>query len=420
MPYFKKILFLSFLFLILSLTLNTTPALARTCKSIGIRFDKTDPAPPIPVNIKSLSITIWDTGTGKMAPATYRLSFCGDHGMADHLDTNCIIRSGYSLDTIITATEPGPATLIINNPNFLTEGNHTAILDKNGTEWCNTVNYEIGKEWDQCTMSIEPKNPPPRDIDPIRLILSKAPQGEHTVRWSEVGGPIVGYKKGEAGNVKIDDSGHGILDVEPLNFSGDIRFYILDSTGKSNLGWCNTPIKIKDNAGDGIPPRPLPSITPIVEPPPSEGVTACKEGNANCSSAAGQSCNVKNGHTVITEKNTSDPDKPKTIYKDKETDEELKSESIGVLTAIGCIPTEPTIFIKGLLKFAGGIAGGIALLMLITGAFQMITSAGNPEAVKKGAEQMTSAVIGLLFIIFSVLLMEVIGVDVLGIPGLGK
>ena len=50
----------------------------------------------------------------------------------------------------------------------------------------------------------------------------------------------------------------------------------------------------------------------------------------------------------------------------------------------------------------------------------MITSQGNPETVKKGQDQFSSAVIGLLFIIFSVLLLQFIGVDILSLPGFGK
>lgn len=94
-----------------------------------------------------------------------------------------------------------------------------------------------------------------------------------------------------------------------------------------------------------------------------------------------------------------------------------QSEWSGVKTAIGCVPTRPNDFIKGLLRFAMGIGGGIALLLMIFGALQMITSAGSPESLKKGQEQFTSAIIGLLFIIFSVLLLQIIGADILGIPG---
>lgn len=111
---------------------------------------------------------------------------------------------------------------------------------------------------------------------------------------------------------------------------------------------------------------------------------ACKPENPNCTTAAAQEC--KNGQP-------------------------------GIETAIGCVPTEPQKLIEGLLRFATGIGGGIALLLMIFGAFQMIVSSGNPETLKKGQEQFTSAIIGLLFIIFSILLLQVIGVNILQIPG---
>jgi hypothetical protein len=90
-------------------------------------------------------------------------------------------------------------------------------------------------------------------------------------------------------------------------------------------------------------------------------------------------------------------------------------DGTGVSTAIGCVPTDPTSLIKTILKLATGVAGGIAFLLMIFGAFQMITSSGNPEALKAGQDRFSSAIIGLLFIIFSVLILKIIGVDILGL-----
>ena len=92
----------------------------------------------------------------------------------------------------------------------------------------------------------------------------------------------------------------------------------------------------------------------------------------------------------------------------------------GIATAIGCIHTNPAEFVKDLLKFVIGISGGIAFLMMLLGAFQMLTSAGNPDTLRAGRERLTSAVIGLLFVIFAVLLLQIIGFDILKIPGFGK
>lgn len=92
----------------------------------------------------------------------------------------------------------------------------------------------------------------------------------------------------------------------------------------------------------------------------------------------------------------------------------------GIYTAIGCIPTEPKEFIEGTLKFATLAAGGVAFIIMLLAALQMITAEGNPESIKAGQEKFYSAIIGLLLIIFSILLMQVIGVDILGLPGFGR
>jgi len=93
--------------------------------------------------------------------------------------------------------------------------------------------------------------------------------------------------------------------------------------------------------------------------------------------------------------------------------------TLGIMTAIGCVPTEPSKFILAVSRLLSGMGGGIALLLMISGTFRMITSGGNPDGVKAGSEQLTSALIGLLFIIFAVLLLKVIGVDILDLPGFG-
>jgi hypothetical protein len=57
------------------------------------------------------------------------------------------------------------------------------------------------------------------------------------------------------------------------------------------------------------------------------------------------------------------------------------------------------------------------MLGIIFSAFQIQISQGNPEKIKKAREMLTSFVIGLLVIIFSVFILRLIGVDLLRIPG---
>lgn len=89
----------------------------------------------------------------------------------------------------------------------------------------------------------------------------------------------------------------------------------------------------------------------------------------------------------------------------------------GVWTAVGCLQTTSGEFVTQLLQVGSGIAGGIAFLLIIFGGFKMMMSAGNPEKMNEAKELITSAIVGLLFIIFSVFILRLIGVDILGIPG---
>jgi hypothetical protein len=88
-----------------------------------------------------------------------------------------------------------------------------------------------------------------------------------------------------------------------------------------------------------------------------------------------------------------------------------------VWTALGCIPTNPSLFIGKILGIGIGIGGGIAFLLILFGGFQMLTSAGNPEKLNAGKELVTSAIAGLLIIIFSIFILRLIGVTILHIPG---
>ena len=91
----------------------------------------------------------------------------------------------------------------------------------------------------------------------------------------------------------------------------------------------------------------------------------------------------------------------------------------GIDTAIGCIPIGNTNdFLGFFLGWAIGIGGGIAFLLIVLAGFQISTSSGNPERLKAGQELLTSAVAGLIMLIFSVFILRVIGVDILKLPGL--
>ena len=88
-------------------------------------------------------------------------------------------------------------------------------------------------------------------------------------------------------------------------------------------------------------------------------------------------------------------------------------------TAIGCIPiNDQTAFIGWILGWSIGIGGGIAFLLILYAGFQITTSQGDPKKLQAGQELLTSAISGLILLIFSVFILRVIGVDILKIPGL--
>lgn len=88
-------------------------------------------------------------------------------------------------------------------------------------------------------------------------------------------------------------------------------------------------------------------------------------------------------------------------------------------TAIGCIPfSNPTEFSAFILKWAIGIGGGIAFLLIAYAGIMITTSSGNPDRLKAGQELLTSAISGLIMLVFSIFILRIIGVDILGIPAL--
>ena len=91
----------------------------------------------------------------------------------------------------------------------------------------------------------------------------------------------------------------------------------------------------------------------------------------------------------------------------------------GVWTAVGCINRDPQVIIVSVLNLGLGMGGGVALLMILAAGFMLTTSQGDPKRTSEAKEMITSAIIGLLFVIFSVAILQFVGSTVLMIPGFG-
>lgn len=90
----------------------------------------------------------------------------------------------------------------------------------------------------------------------------------------------------------------------------------------------------------------------------------------------------------------------------------------GMWTGMGCLSLDLSTLISSFVLTTGiGVGGGFALLCIIYAAFMMQSSEGNPEKLKKAQEMITSCIMGLMLIIFSVFIMRIIGVNIIRIPG---
>lgn len=176
----------------------------------------------------------------------------------------------------------------------------------------------------------------------------------------------------------------------------------------SQCPYCNIPSRADTGTCTA-----LPTSTPT--PPPAGCGNVCSD-TLRCTAPCFY-CNIPPGRDVGTCTIAPTPTSPAPSPPPSATCDGGK----GIPTAIGCINVEsPTEFVKSILGLAIGIGGGIAFLLMLFGAFQIMTSQGDPERLKAGKELIGSALAGLLMIIFSVFLLQLIGVQILQIPGLTK
>jgi hypothetical protein len=91
----------------------------------------------------------------------------------------------------------------------------------------------------------------------------------------------------------------------------------------------------------------------------------------------------------------------------------------GIWTAIGCIKREPQKIVVVLVRLGLMMGGGIALLMILISSFRLSISQGDPKAKDEARDMITAAFVGLVFIIFSVVIFQFVGVQILHIPGIG-
>lgn len=88
-----------------------------------------------------------------------------------------------------------------------------------------------------------------------------------------------------------------------------------------------------------------------------------------------------------------------------------------VETAIGKLPVDPLGFIMKVFSIVLSFAGVGAIILIIFSGYRLMMSRGNPEMIKSARETLTAAVVGLFFIVFSLVLLSIVAENILKIPG---
>jgi hypothetical protein len=86
--------------------------------------------------------------------------------------------------------------------------------------------------------------------------------------------------------------------------------------------------------------------------------------------------------------------------------------AIGDINASGAIGIITTLF-----KYLISVAGVGAIILLLVGGYRIILSRGDKEKLHEARDTVTSAILGLVFIILSLVILQIIGVSILQIPG---
>ncbi len=283
-----------------------------------------------------------------------------------------------STDTTVNVDADGNASFIFQTPENPLDNAYVGLFDSPGGQilpLCSTnFNTRFSPEPTSPTCTISPNKDQITTLTPIQVIATSLP-------------PFFEYQTTLINKTTKEET--KLLDKVAVGNDGIAHLW-LSSTHYLPEG------KYEAQVFKSSPWTPQCTSDEFTVKPPDVAITElvkkCDDQGVECSKGGGDSC-------------TANPD---------------DGRGPAIATAIGCIHTNPAEFVKDLMKFVIGIGGGLAFLMMLLGAYQMLSSAGNPETLKAGQDRLTSAVTGLLFIIFAVLLLQIIGLDILGIPGFIK
>lgn len=91
------------------------------------------------------------------------------------------------------------------------------------------------------------------------------------------------------------------------------------------------------------------------------------------------------------------------------------AQSFGYWSSIGCVPLNISQFVSGFVLNIGiGIGGLAALLCLIINSLRLQMSRGDSAKLQKVRENVTSCILGLVLILFSIVILRLADISILG------
>lgn len=91
----------------------------------------------------------------------------------------------------------------------------------------------------------------------------------------------------------------------------------------------------------------------------------------------------------------------------------------GQITDLGCIPSDPILFVEKFYSIGLWLIGFVGVLFMIIGGYLVMTSRGDVSQLQKGKSYIIYAILGLILAIFGFVFIEILAGQVLVIPGFG-
>ena len=88
-------------------------------------------------------------------------------------------------------------------------------------------------------------------------------------------------------------------------------------------------------------------------------------------------------------------------------------------TPVGCVANQQNTFVQKFLGIGVQMGGGIAMLVIMYGAFLMMTSRGDYEKLATGKGLVVKSIGALLILVFAIFLLQFVGLNILGLPSFG-